>query len=113
VVVQPAVESLACLAALLSELLLLLQLLLLLTWPPASFDACSNKDVVPIDFIDACSVGERLTLFANISSLTIMSAFAVCLIFGELDPLGEEMATPLQQPESIQCLHTHAAATAV
>lgn len=52
-------------------------------------DACSNKDVVPIDYIDACSVGERLTLFANISSLTIMSAFAICLIFGELDPLGE------------------------
>ncbi|KAF6266630.1 hypothetical protein COO60DRAFT_7107 [Scenedesmus sp. NREL 46B-D3] len=50
--------------------------------------ALSNKDVVPIDFIDACSVEERLTLFANMSSLTIMSAFAVCLIFGELDPLG-------------------------
>lgn len=50
--------------------------------------ALSNKDVVPIDYIDACSVGERLTLFANISSLTIMSAFAICLIFGELDPLG-------------------------
>jgi hypothetical protein len=44
---------------------------------------------VPIDYIDACSVGERLTLFANISSLSIMSAFAICLIFGELDPLGE------------------------
>lgn len=50
---------------------------------------CSNKDTVPIDFIDACNVEERLTLFANLSAMAIMLSFIICLLFGEYEPLGE------------------------
>lgn len=48
----------------------------------------SNKDVVLLDFLDACSVEERLTLFCNTGSLGVLSAFILCWLLGDYDPTG-------------------------
>ncbi|KAF8072950.1 PWP1 [Scenedesmus sp. PABB004] len=55
--------------------------------------ALSNKDTVPIDFLDACTPEERLTLFTNLGTLGSMLALLVCLTMGDYDPLRLSGAT--------------------
>lgn len=42
-----------------------------------------------MDFLDACTIEERLTLFTNLGTLVILSSILLCWVFGEGDPLGE------------------------